>query len=209
MIELYTWNTPNGRKISIALEEMELDYRTIPIDIGKDQQFDEAFLAFSPNNKVPAIRDGHQSIFESGAILMYLARKSGRFLPEEGTADYWNTVAWLMWQMGGYGPMLGQAHHFVHFHPEKSDYARARYEQEAQRLYGVLDRHLEGREYITEHLSIADFAIWPWTSRFGFQNVSLHDFPEVKRWYLALAQRPAFQKGYKCPDDVGEIPLPD
>ncbi|MFK7858503.1 MAG: glutathione S-transferase family protein [Granulosicoccus sp.] len=208
MIELYTWNTPNGRKVSIALEEMGLEYRSVSVNIGKDEQFDKDFLAISPNNKIPAIRDVHHSIFESGSILIYLARKSGQFLAPEGSDDYWRTLEWLMWQMGGYGPMLGQAHHFVHFNPEKSEYASERYAGEAQRLTGVLDRRLEQSEFLTENLSIADFAIWPWTSRFEYQNIDLNDFPNVKRWYLQLALRPAFVRGYKVPDDLGEIPLP-
>ena len=155
MLDLYTWNTPNGRKLSIALEEMELDYQCIAIDITKDDQFAPDFLEFNPNNKIPAIRDGDQSIFESGAILIYLARKSGKFLAEEGNAQYWKTLEWLMWQMGGYGPMLGQAHHFVHYNPDKSAYAAERYAAEAQRLSGVLDRHLEKSESLTDTLSRA------------------------------------------------------
>lgn len=209
MIDLYSWNTPNGRKVSIALEEMGLDYRCIAVDIASNQQFEPEFLEMSPNNKIPAIRDGVQTLFESGAILIYLARKSGMFLPAEGYSGYWRTLEWLMWQMGGYGPMLGQAHHFGHFNPDKSVYATARYAQEAQRLYAVLNRHLENSEYLTDQLSIADFAVWPWTARFGFQQVDLNDFPHVKRWYTALAQRPGFQKGYKQPNNVGKIPLPD
>lgn len=208
MIDLYTWNTPNGRKVSIALEEMELEYRCVPVDITMDQQFDQDFLEISPNNKIPAIKDDVQTVFESGAILIYLARKSGMFLPAEGYSGYWRTLEWLMWQMGGYGPMLGQAHHFVHFNPDKSVYAAARYAQEAQRLYTILDTHLEKSEYMTDQISIADFAVWPWTSRFEWQQIDLNDFPHVKRWYLALAQRPAFQRGYKQPKDVGDIPLP-
>ena len=208
MIDLYSWNTPNGRKISIALEEMNLPYRSIAVDIGKDEQFACDFLTISPNNKIPAIRDGEQSIFESGAILVYLARKSGLFLAEEGTREYWTTMEWLMWQMGGYGPMLGQAHHFVHFHPDKSAYARDRYASEAQRLSGVLDRHLAHSEFLASALSIADFAIWPWTSRFEFQAIDLHDFPNLLRWYQQLAARPAFDRGYRQPHDVGGIPQP-
>lgn len=208
MIELYTWNTPNGRKVSIALEEMDLPYRSIAVDIGRDEQFDKQFLEFSPNNKIPALRDGTQTVFESGAMLIYLARKSGKFLAAEGSPEYWKTLEWLMWQMGGYGPMLGQAHHFVHFNPDKSQYATQRYAQEAQRLTGVLDRQLEHSEFLRDELSIADFAIWPWTSRFSYQNVDLNDFPHVLRWYRQLAERPGFQRGYKQPADVGEIPMP-
>lgn len=209
MIDLYTWTTPNGRKISIALEEMGLEYKAIPIDITKDAQFAPDFLAISPNNKIPAIRDGDLTLFESGAILMYLARKSGQFLPPEGSAAFWKVQAWLMWQMGGYGPMLGQAHHFVHYNPGKSVYAEQRYSAEAKRLSGVLDNHFERSEFITDELSIADFAIWPWTSRYEYQNIDLNEFPHLKRWYLQLAERPAFVKGYAQPKDVGSIPMPN
>lgn len=208
MIELYTWSTPNGRKVSIALEEMGLDYRAIPVDIGKDEQFTSDFLSISPNNKIPAITDGDTSLFESGAILLYLARKSQRFLPEEGTVGYWKTMQWLMWQMGGYGPMLGQAHHFLHFNSGKSAYAEERYRQEAHRLTSVLDRHLDTSEFLTDQLSIADFSIWPWTSRFDYQNIDLNDYPSVKRWYLQLAGRSAFVKGYAQPGATDAIPMP-
>jgi len=208
MLELHTWTTPNGRKVSIALEEMGIDYRAIAVDISKDEQFDPAFLAISPNNRIPAIRDGDVSLFESGAILVYLARKSGLFLPPEGSSGYWRTMEWLMWQMGGYGPMLGQAHHFLKYNAGKSDYAEERYGAEARRLYGVLDRHLAESEFMTDELSIADFAIWPWTSRFEWQRIDLGEFPNVERWYRALAARPAFARGYARPKDVGPIPMP-
>lgn len=209
MIDLYTWGTPNGRKVSIALEEMALEYTVHPINIGKDDQFKPDFLAISPNNKIPAIRDGDQSVFESGAILMYLARKSGRFLAPEGTPAYWQTMEWLMWQMGGYGPMMGQAHHFLQFNPGLSDYAEQRYHTEAQRLTGVLDRRLAEAEFLTgSDLSIADMAVWPWTSRFDFQRVDLNAYPNVKRWYLQLAERPGFRQGYDQPASGDSIPLP-
>lgn len=209
MIELYTWGTPNGRKVSIALEEMELEYAVKPIHIGQDEQFSPEFLAISPNNKIPAIRDGETSVFESGAILMYLARKSGRFLAPEGSAEYWRTLEWLMWQMGGFGPMLGQAHHFLQFNAGVSDYAEKRYHTEAQRLYGVLDRQLQKTAHVAgDELSIADMAIWPWASRYEFQRVDLHDYANVKRWYLELAERPGFQRGYAQPSTDQSIPLP-
>ena len=140
---------------------------------------------------------------------MYLARKSGRFLPEEGTADYWKTMQWLMWQMGGYGPMLGQAHHFLHYNAGKSSYAEARYRTEARRLTGVLDRHLATSEFLGDELSIADFSIWPWTSRFDYQQIDLNEFPNVKRWYLQLAGRPGFVRGYAQPHMANAIPIPD
>ena len=170
MIHLYTWGTPNGRKISIMLEEVALPYQVIPIDISKGEQFDPAFLTINPNNKIPAIvdDDNGQSFFESGAILLYLAEKSGKLLPENAM-DKWRVMQWLMWQMAGQGPMLGQAHHFLHFNPGKSEYAEERYLQEAKRLYNVLDKQLEQRSYVAiDELSIADVAIWPWVSRYQF-----------------------------------------
>jgi GSH-dependent disulfide-bond oxidoreductase len=208
MIELYTWGTPNGRKVSIALEEMGLAYTVHPINIGKDDQFSPEFLAISPNNKIPAITDGDQSVFESGAILLYLARKSGQFLAPENSPKYIETMEWLMWQMGGYGPMMGQAHHFLQFNPGLSEYAENRYRNEAQRLTSVLDKRLAVSEFLLDELSIADFAIWPWTSRFDFQRIDLNDFPNVKRWYLQLASRPGFIKGYDQPASGNAIPLP-
>lgn len=210
MIKLFTAPTPNGRKVSIALEEMELEYEAVLINISKDEQFAPEFLAISPNNKIPALTDTDNdiSIFESGAMLMYLARKSGKLLPPEGTRDYWRVMEWLMWQMGGFGPMLGQAHHFLKYNQGKSDYSEKRYRDEATRLYGVLDIHLKGQDFITEELTIADIAIWPWASRFEWHQIDLDDFPEVKRWYCALAERPSFQRGYTVPVDMGPIPLP-
>ena len=208
MIQLYTWTTPNGRKVSIALEEMGLEYEAIAVDITENEQFEPTFLEISPNNKIPAIRDGDVTLFESGAILLYLARRSGKFLPPESTPEYWRTVEWLMWQMGGYGPMLGQAHHFLRYNRGKSDYAEARYADEARRLSGVLDRHLASSEFLTGELSVADFAIWPWTARFEWQDIDLAEFPNVLRWYRQLAARPAFARGYAQPHDTGPIPLP-
>ncbi|MEM7541886.1 MAG: glutathione S-transferase N-terminal domain-containing protein [Pseudomonadota bacterium] len=209
MIDLYTWSTPNGRKVSILLEELELDYRVFPVDITREEQFAPAFLEISPNNKIPAIVDHRtgRRLMESGAILLYLASTHGAFLPaDEGS--YWRCVEWLMWQMGGFGPMLGQAHHFVHFNPDKSDYAKARYADEARRLYGVLDKRLRDRDYLLGgDYTIADIAIWPWTSRFQWQDIELGDFPQVRRWYLSIAERPAVRRGFKVPNDA-EIPRP-
>ncbi|MEM9208268.1 MAG: glutathione S-transferase family protein [Pseudomonadota bacterium] len=209
MIKLYTWNTPNGRKASIALEELELPYEVFPIDIGKNEQFDPDFLAISPNNKIPAIVDGDLTLFESGAILLYLARKADRLIPKEGAVEYWRTMEWLMWQVGGLGPMLGQAHHFLRFNKGVSAYAEKRYGDEASRLYGVLDRRLAGESFVAGPMTVADIAIWCWASRFEFQNIDLRDFPNVRRWYLQLAERPAFDRGYRQPDDKGPIPLPE
>lgn len=210
MIHLYTWGTPNGRKISIMLEEAALPYQVIPIDISKGEQFDPAFLEINPNNKIPAIVDDEngQSFFESGAILLYLAEKSGKLLPDN-TMDKWRVMQWLMWQMAGQGPMLGQAHHFLHFNPGKSEYAEERYLQEAKRLYNVLDKQLEERRFVAiDELSIADVAIWPWVSRYQFQKIDLHNFPNVLEWYLRLSKRPAFQAGYQVPDAKQEILVP-
>ena len=208
MIDLYTFGTPNGRKVSIALEEMELAYQVTSVDIMKNEQFHADFLKISPNNKIPAIVD-HQtgiSLMESGAILYYLATKSGRFLPKD-PHHHWQALEWLNWQMGGFGPMLGQAHHFLHFNPGRSDYAEERFGEEAKRLYGVLDRQLYGREYVAGEYSIADMAIWPWAARFEYQKIDLNAFPNVLRWYQTVAARPAVVRGYGVPVAT-EIPLP-
>jgi GST-like protein len=209
MIDLYTWSTPNGRKASIALEEMELPYTVHPINIGKDEQFQPHFLKISPNNRIPAIidQDTGQSVFESGAILLYLADKTGRFMARSGPAK-WSTLEWLMWQMGGVGPMFGQVHHFVKYNPGKAPYAEERYSNEAKRLYGVLDRRLAEVEFVAGDYSIADMAIFPWCARFEWQQVDLNEYKNVLRWYDAIADRPAVARGYKVPDDTQEIPRP-
>jgi GSH-dependent disulfide-bond oxidoreductase len=210
MIQLYTWSTPNGRKVSIMLEEVSVPYRVTPVDITKDEQFDPQFLAISPNNKIPAIVDEEtgQALFESGAILLYLAEKTGLLLPRD-PEKRWPVIQWLMWQMGGQGPMLGQAHHFLQFNPGKSEYAEQRYADEARRLYGVLNKQLAKTQHAAgDELSIADIAIWPWVSRYQFQKIDLHDYPHVLDWYLRLAERPAFQKGYRVPDPAQEISIP-
>ena len=207
MIDLYTWSTPNGRKVSIFLEEAGLEYTTHAIDISKDDQFAPEFLKISPNNKIPAIVDNDNglSLMESGAILLYLANKIGRFAPSGD--DYWTCVEWVMWQMGGLGPMLGQAHHFLHFNPGKAPYAEERYAKEAQRLYGVLDRRLDGRDFLVGDYSVADMAAWPWIARFEWQGIDLDQFPNVRRWYLAIAARPAVVRGYSVPKPF-DIPMP-
>jgi GST-like protein len=202
MIELHYAPTPNGHKISIALEEMALPYEVHRVDIGKGDQFKPEFLAFSPNNRIPAIidhdgPDGESTgIFESGAILIYLAEKTGMLLPTGGAARK-TVMEWLMWQMGGFGPMLGQAHHFNFYAKDKIDYAMERYSSEANRLYGVLDRRLEGREYVADAFSIADIAIFPWTRTYERQNVDIEDYPNVARWRRTMFQRPAVQRGMK------------
>ena len=200
MIDLYTWSTPNGRKVSIALEEFGLEYETHPVNIGADEQFHPDFLKISPNNKIPAIvdRDNGLSLMESGAILVYLAEKTGRFMPSETAARY-EVIQWLMFQMGGVGPMFGQVHHFKRAAKEKVPYAIDRYYTECRRLYGVLDARLDGREHLAGDLSIADFATLPWVFRHVWQEVDLADFPNVKRWYDALMARPAVQRGMDLP----------
>ena len=202
MIDLYYWPTPNGWKVSIALEEMGLPYETTYVNIGRGEQFDPAFLAISPNNRMPAIVDRDPpgggppvSVFESGAILVYLAEKSGRFLPKDvrGRA---HVLEWLMWQMGGLGPMLGQNHHFRIYAPEKIPYAIERYTNEASRLYGVLDRRLAGRAWICGDYSIADMACWGWVVPHERQGIALEEFPNVRRWYDAMKERPGVQRGF-------------
>ena len=211
MIDLYTWTTPNGRKVSIMLEELGIDYNVHAIDISKDEQFAPDFLKIAPNNRIPAIVDHDTGVqmMETGAIMLYLAEKYGRFLPKD---DRWAAIEWLMWQMGGIGPMLGQVHHFVKYNPGKSEYAEERYSKEARRLYGVLNRRLEGRDYIAGkgrgEYSITDMATWPWTSRFDWQQIDLNEFPNVKDWYVRIAERPAVQKGYQVPKYVTDIPMP-
>lgn len=209
MIDLYTWSTPNGRKVSIMLEEVGLPYRVHSINITKDEQHAPDFLKISPNNRIPAIvdQDNGMALFESGAILMYLADKTGKLWPQEGDAK-WRVVEWLMWQMGGAGPMLGQVHHFVKYNKGKSQYAEERYSNEAQRLYGVLDRRLADHEYVAGDYSIADISIWPWISRFDWQEVDLSQYPNVLRWYKAIAARPTVQKGYHVPVEQPGVPMP-
>jgi GST-like protein len=208
MIDLYTWTTPNGRKVSIALEEMGLEYEVHSINITKDDQLAPDFLKISPNNKIPAIvdRDNGLSLMESGAILLYLAQKTGKFMPTGD--DYWKAMEWLMWQMGGFGPMLGQVHHFVKYNAGKSVYAEERYSAEARRLYKVLNTQLEGRDFIAGDYSIVDMATWPWASRFDWQQIDLADFPNVRDWYVRIAERPAVQKGYQVPKYVTDVPMP-
>lgn len=207
MIDLHYWPTPNGHKITLFLEEAGVEYTIKPVNINAGEQFRPEFLAISPNNRMPAIVDQAPadggapiSVFESGAILHYLANKTGRFLPQ----DLRGRVAvdeWLFWQVGGYGPMLGQNHHFNRYAPEKVPYAIDRYQRETERLYGVLDKRLDGREFIAgDALSIADFACHPWTHEHEWHHVDLARYPHVKRWYESLAARPAFQRAYALRD---------
>lgn len=208
MIDLYTFGTPNGRKVSIALEEMGLDYKAHSIDILSDEQFQPDFLEIAPNNKIPAIVDHDTgiSLMESGAILFYLATKSKKFLPGD-PHHYWEAFEWLNWQSSGFAPMLGQAHHFLYFNPGKSEYAEARFGEETQRLYGVLDRQLMDRDFVAGSYSIADMSIWPWVTRFEFQQVDLTEYPNVLRWYTGISSRPAVIRGHNVPIP-SEIPSP-
>jgi len=201
MIELYAFNTPNGRKIPVALEEMGLPYTVHVVDITKDQQLKPDFLRISPNNKIPAIVDTEGpggaplSLFESGAILLYLGEKTGQFLPADLRARV-PVLEWLMWQMGGFGPMLGQVHHFLTVNGDNQRYGLERYMKETRRLYGVLDRRLAEVEFVAGALSVADFAILGWAWRHERHQVDLADFPNVRRWYDLLMARPAVQRGF-------------
>ena len=211
MLDLYTWATPNGRKISIMLEEIGMPYRVHAIDIAKNEQFLPEFLAIAPNNKIPAIvhdADGRRTtLMESGAILIYLADVSGQLLPTD--VRRYDVLQWLMWQMAGFGPMLGQAHHFLRYAPGKSEYAEQRFGDEVRRLYGVLDAQLARHVFVAgDDYSIADIAIWPWASRHEWHRIDLNAYPNVLRWYRAVAARPAVQRGYHIPSKVNEIPLP-
>jgi GST-like protein len=207
MFDLYTSSTPNGRKISIALEEFEQPYEVHLVNITKGEQFRPQFLTICPNNKIPAIvdRDDGRALMESGAILIYLAEKYERFWGK----DRYTTIEWLMLQMGGVGPMLGQAHHFLHFNRGKAPYAEERYAVESKRLYKVLDTRLANHEYLSDDYSIADMATWPWISRYEWQGIDWADYPCLKRWYKVIAQRPAVQRGYDVPMYVNPIPIPD
>ena len=202
MIELFYWPTPNGHKITIFLEEAELPYQIRVVNISTGEQFDPAFLKISPNNRIPAIVDhdpvdghGPLSVFESGAILQYLAEKTGKFLPADPRNKF-QVMQWLFWQMASLGPMLGQNHHFVTYAPEKIPYAIERYVKETERLYGILDDQLADRDFITGDYSIADMACYPWIVPHERQQMNLNDFPNLKRWFLAMQARPAVQRAY-------------
>ena len=204
MIECYTWKTSNGKKITIMLEECGLEYNLHPVNIGQDDQFTPEFVAINPNSKIPAIIDtdgpggAPYTVFESGAILMYLAEKTGKFMPTE-TAERYDVIQWLMFQMGGVGPIFGQVHHFKRAAKEEVPYAINRYYTECRRLYGVLNGRLQDREYLAGDLSIADFATLPWVFRHTWQEVALEDFPNGQRWYETLMARPALAKGMELP----------
>ncbi|MEI7429432.1 MAG: glutathione binding-like protein [Betaproteobacteria bacterium] len=204
MITLYTWGTPNGRKVSIMLEECALPYRVKTIDITKGEQLQPDFLTINPNSKIPAIVDSDGpdgepiTLFESGAILLYLAAKTGKFLPASDRGKY-QTMQWLMFQMGGIGPMFGQTHHFLRFAPEPVPYAIKRYSAETARLYGVLDKRLGEAEYLAGEYTIADMATYPWVARHEWQGIDLADYPNVRRWYQRLSARPGLIRGMAIP----------
>lgn len=208
MIDLYYWTTPNGHKITLFLEETGLPYSVKLINISKGEQFAPNFLAISPNNRIPAIVDhepldgeGPLSVFESGAILLYLAEKTGKFLSRDVRTRQ-QTLEWLFWQMGGLGPMAGQNHHFSNFAPEKIPYAIKRYVDETARLYGVLNKRLDGREFIAGDYSIADMACFPWVAAYTRQQINIDEFPNVKRWFNTIHGREATQKAYKLAEEL-------
>jgi len=204
MIDLYTWTTPNGRKVSIMLEECGLPYKVHPVNIGQGDQFKPEFVAINPNSKIPAIVDSDgpdgkpYAMMESGAILLYLAGKTGKFLPQSVRGKY-DAMQWLMFQMGGVGPMFGQVHHFLRSAKEMVPYAIERYTKETRRLYGVLNDRLKSHEYLADEYSIADIATYPWVARFEWHKTDLADYPQVKRWFDKLSARPAVQRGMKVP----------
>jgi GST-like protein len=210
MIDLYTWSTPNGRKVSIFLEEVGLEYEVYPVNITKDEQFAPEFLEFSPNNKIPAIVDREAGVrmMEAGAILLYLAEKTGAFQPADAE-ERRQVMQWLMMQTGSVGPMLGQAHHFLKFNRGAAPYAEERYGKEARRIYGVLDRRLDSTAYLAgPNYGIADIATWPWIARFEWQDIDLTTFPNVLRWYQDIASRDAVRRGYDVPKINATIPVP-
>jgi GSH-dependent disulfide-bond oxidoreductase len=215
MIDLYYWPTPNGHKITLFLEEAALEYKIIPVNIGKGDQFKPDFLHISPNNKMPAIVDHDPagggallSLFESGAILLYLGEKTGRFLPRD-FARRFEVIQWLFWQVGGLGPMAGQNHHFVVYAPEKIPYAIERYVNETSRLYAVLDRRLQTSEFITDDYSIADMAAYPWIVPHKRQQQNLDEYPNLKRWFEAIRQRPATIRAYDKGNKISSQPVVD
>jgi GST-like protein len=209
MIDLYYWPTPNGHKIALFLEEANLPYKIIPVNIGKGEQFRPEFLAISPNNRIPAIVDHDSpqpiSVFESGAILLYLAEKTKMFIPLETRARV-EVTEWLFWQMAGLGPMAGQNHHFSNYAPEKIPYAIDRYVKETNRLYGVLNKRLEGREFIAGEYSIADMACYPWIVSHEKQGQDLNQFPILKRWFEAIAKRAATLRAYERGSKISNQP---
>ncbi len=207
MIDLYSSPTPNGRKISIMLEELGVEYNPIFINLEQKEQFSEDFSKISPSNKIPVIVDknNNQTIFESGAILLYLAKKYKKFLDDD---YYWEIVQWVFFQMAYVGPMLGQAHQYLYYNPGKSKFAEEKTKGYATHIYEILDKKLSEQEYFSNEYSIADIAIWPWTARFERHQIDLNNYPNVRRWYLQISKRPAVVKGYNVVGDFFDIPKP-
>ncbi|MCI4665436.1 MAG: glutathione S-transferase N-terminal domain-containing protein [Neomegalonema sp.] len=207
MYQLYTWSTPNGRKASIMLEELGVEFEVKPVDLSANESSSTAFLAVNPHGKIPALVDTEagRTIVESGAIMLYLGEKHGRFLGDE--AQRWETVQWVMWQMSALGPVLGQTHHFYFYNKGKAPYAEERFRTAARGLYGVLDKRLEARDYIVDAYGVADMICFPWIARWPRQGIELTDYPNVLAWYRQLAERPAVQRGYAIPVS-DEIPMP-
>tara|TARA_B100000700_G_C14913339_1_gene793391 strand:- start:117 stop:740 length:624 start_codon:yes stop_codon:yes gene_type:complete len=207
MIDLYTWPTPNGRKISILLEEIKIPYKVIPIDIEKGDQFSKKFSTISPSNKIPAIvdKEKNQSIFETGAIMLYLSKKYKKFIPFE---YYWETMEWFFYQIAQVGPYLGQAHQFLHYHSGKSKFAEERYKNYVKRVYVTLNQRLKTYQYLGREYSIADIATWPWVARFEIHKVNLNEYPNVLSWYKLIAKRPAVIRGYSTVEKNIKIPIP-
>ena len=209
MIDLYTWSTPNGRKISILLEELGIDYNVIPINIIKDEQFNDNFIKISPNNKIPAIFDHEDdiSLMESGAILLFLAEKYKKFIPDNSKQRL-KCIEWLNFQTCSQGPMLGQAHHFLKFNKGKSKYAETRYHNEANRLYKVINNQLKNNKYLSgSNYTIADIATWPWIARFEWHKIDIKNYVHIVRWYTDIASREAVKKGYDVPSIGASIPI--
>lgn len=206
MIDLYTWPTPNGRKISIMLEELRVPYNAHAIDITNNEQFSESFSKISPSNKIPAIFDheNKKSIFESGVIMLYLANKYNKLLPQK---FYWETLEWLTFQLSQVGPLLGQAHQFLYYHPNQSQFIKEKYISYAKRIYQILDNRLKNNEFLAHEYSIADIATWPWIARFERQRIKIEDYPNVLEWYKLIMRRPAVIKGYNIVGKSEEIPL--
>ena len=207
MIDLYSSPTPNGRKISIMLEELGVDFNPILINLDKKEQFSEEFSKISPANKIPVIvdNDNNQTVFESGAILLYLAKKYDKFLNKD---KYWEIIQWVFFQMAYVGPMLGQAHQYLFYHPGKSKFAEDKTTGYAKHIYSIMDKRLSKQEYFSDTYSIADISIWPWTARYERHQINLHDYPNVLRWYKQISIRPAVIKGYNSLGEFYEIPKP-
>ena len=206
MIKLYYWPTPNGRKISIFLEELEVPYKVFAININKSQQFSKKFSKISPTNKIPVILDNENQkiIFESGAIMIYLAKKYNKFIPKK---YYWETIEWFTFQISQIGPLLGQAHQFLFYYPNQGIFIEEKYKNYAKRIYQTLDNRLKDHEYLATEYSIADIATWPWIARFERHKIDLNDYPNVLRWYIAIMKRPAVIKGYNCLGKKENIPI--